>query len=194
MMEQTLSQHQRDALLQLARSAVARAIGLQAERGPCPERGSTSRVEGAPPAMAVRAGAFVSLHLGHDLRGCIGYLEADLPLVEVVERCAASAAVSDPRFPPLGAAEWPRVTIEISVLGPLEPVADISEIEIGRHGLVAALGVRRGLLLPQVAAEWKWTAEEFIRHTCRKAGLPADAWQKGATLHKFEADVFSEKT
>ena len=180
-MKLTLSEAQRQALLQLARAAMARAIGVPSTLA-------------ASPAIAVRAGAFVSLHLGHDLRGCIGYLEADTPLIDVIERCAASAAVSDPRFPSLSATEWPRVTIEISVLGPLELVAHISEIEIGRHGLVAALGVRRGLLLPQVAVEWNWTADEFIEHTCRKAGLPADAWQKGATLHKFEADVFSEKT
>jgi len=180
-MVQTLGEGQRQALLQLARAAVARAIGMPSTLA-------------APPAIAMRAGAFVSLHLGHDLRGCIGYLEADSPLVDVVERCAASAAVSDPRFPSLSATEWPRVTIEISVLGPLELVAQINEIEIGRHGLVAALGVHRGLLLPQVAVEWNWTAGEFIEHTCRKAGLPGDAWRKGATLHKFEADVFAEKT
>ena len=180
-MKLTLSEAQRQALLQLARAAVARAIGVPSTLA-------------ASPAIAVRAGAFVSLHLGRDLRGCIGYLEADTPLIDVIVRCAASAAVSDPRFPSLSAAEWPRVNIEISVLGPLELVAHISEIQIGRHGLVAALGVRRGLLLPQVAVEWNWTADEFIEHTCRKAGLPAGAWQNGATLHKFEADVFSEKT
>ena len=180
-MELTLSEAQRQALLQLARSAVARAIGVQSTLA-------------APPAIAVRAGAFVSLHLGRDLRGCIGYLEADTLLIDVIERCAASAAVSDPRFPSLSAAEWPRVNIEISVLGPLELVAHLSEIEIGRHGLVAALGVRRGVLLPQVAVEGNWTADEFIEHTCRKAGLPVDAWQKGATLHKFAADVFSERS
>src|SRR5439155_4212477 len=116
---------QRQALLQLARAAVARAIGVQF-------------ILAAPPAIAVRGGAFVSLHLGHDLRGCIGYLEADTPLTDVIERCAASAAVSDPRFPSLSAAEWPRVNIEIAVRAPRELVAHTSEIEIERRGLVAA--------------------------------------------------------
>jgi AmmeMemoRadiSam system protein A len=139
------------------------------------------------------AGAFVSLRVGKDLRGCIGYLEQDLPLVEVVERCAVSAALSDPRFPSLSAPEWSRTTIEISVLGPIEPVAEICEIEVGRHGLVAEHGRRRGLLLPQVAAEWGWSRDEFVQHACRKAGLPEDAWQRGATLYKFEAEVFGDK-
>src|SRR5437660_7556245 len=111
-MVQTLGEGQRQALLQLARAAVARAIGMPSTLA-------------SSPAIAVRAGAFVSLYLGHDLRGCIGYLEADSPLVDVVERCAASAAVSDPRFPSLGPAEWQGVPVELSALGPLVLVPQI---------------------------------------------------------------------
>jgi AmmeMemoRadiSam system protein A len=171
----------RQELLRRARTAVARAIGAE-------EPGPLMKNSWPPPKAASvitgGAGAFVSLRVGKDLRGCIGYLEQDLPLVEVVERCAVSAALSDPRFPSLSAPEWSRTTIEISVLGPIEPVAEICEIEVGRHGLVAEHGRRRGLLLPQVAAEWGWSRDEFVQHACRK---------RGATLYKFEAEVFGDK-
>ena len=141
---------------------------------------------------ALRAGAFVTLRLRGELRGCIGYVESDLPLEEVIERCAVSAAVSDPRFPPLRTSECGEVEVEISVLGPIEPVADVSDVIVGRHGLVCELGRRRGLLLPQVAREWNWNAFEFASQTCLKAGLPMDAWRQGARLFKFEAEVFGE--
>lgn len=149
----------------------------------------------APPAGASerRAGAFVTLHVRGELRGCIGHVQADRRLVDVVAECAVSAASADPRFPPVTAPELPLVAIEVSVLGPLEPVARIEEVEVGRHGLVVESGRRRGLLLPQVAREWGWDAVAFVAQTCRKAGLPQDAWPSGgATLLRFEADVFGE--
>ena len=171
----------RKALLLLARSAIARAIG--AERAVAPH----------PQALDdLRAGAFVTIRINGRLRGCIGYPEPGLPLVEVVERCAVSAAISDPRFPPLTQAEWKDVDLELSVLGPIEPVHDLRDIVTGRDGLIAESGSRRGFLLPQVAVEWKWDAAEFAAQTCVKAGLPRDAWQKGAKLFKFEAEVFGE--
>jgi uncharacterized protein len=163
----------RQTLLRRARAAIASTIGAEIEQ---PAATAT------PPA--VRAGAFVTLRVGGDLR----------LLVEVVERCAISAAVSDPRFPAVSVSEWPLINLEISVLGPLERVHDIGEIEIGRHGLVVQLGKRHGLLLPQVAVEWKWDREEFASHTCVKAGIERDAWRTGATLLKFEAEVFGENT
>jgi AmmeMemoRadiSam system protein A len=200
-MDPTLNDAARQELLRCARTAIARAIGarepdsvllpLEQTQG-IPS--AVDRADGTASAVTDRAGAFVSLHVGKDLRGCIGYLERDLPLIQVVERCAVSAAIGDPRFPSLSATEWSRTTIEISVLGPIEPVAEIGEIEVGRHGLVAEHGQRRGLLLPQVATECGWSRDEFIEHTCRKAGLPKDAWQCGATLYKFEAEVFGETT
>ena len=110
----------------------------------------------------------------------------------MIERCAVSAAISDPRFPALSVAEWSEIDLEVSVLGPIEPVTDMAAVVIGRHGLIVEFGRRRGLLLPQVAIEWKWTAVEFASQTCVKAGLPRDAWQKGAKLFKFEAEVFGE--
>ena len=181
-----LSETERRTLLRLARTAIARAIGAgDAEARPTPFE---------PPSMAMLrpACAFVSLHVGQDLRGCIGHLEPDAPLTDVVQRCAVSAALSDPRFSPVSPAEWSRVALEISVLGLFEVVADIAEIEVGRHGLIAEHCERRGLLLPQVAIEWGWNREEFVEQTCRKAGLPKDAWSRGAKLFKFEADVFGE--
>jgi AmmeMemoRadiSam system protein A len=171
----------------VARAALARVIGVDNQ-----ERGAGVALHtGTRPALRTAAGAFVTIHTGKDLRGCIGYPESDLPLAEVVRRCAVAAATSDRRFPVLNASEWPRVSIEISVLGPIEPVADISEMEMGRHGLIAQLGHLRGVLLPQVAAERGWGREEFADHTCRKAGLPTGAWRSGAKLFKFEAQVFS---
>ena len=178
----------RKSLMLIARAAIARAIGAVsvipvADPIPSPQ----SLIPGD-----FRAGAFVTLRIKGELRGCIGYPEAELPLVEVVERCAVSAAISDPRFPPLSVAEWNDVDLEISVLGPIERVDDIQQVVVGRDGLIAEFGRRRGLLLPQVAVEWSWDASEFAAQTCIKAGLPRDAWQKGARLFKFEAEVFSE--
>lgn len=182
----------RKSLLARARAAIARAIDAElvtpgASLIPNPE----SLIPGLIPDD-FRAGAFVTLRMNGALRGCIGYPEPQLPLIEVVERCAVSAAISDPRFPPVTVFEWSSIDLEISVLGPIELVRDVSEIEVGRHGLVVELGRRRGLLLPQVATEWNWDATEFAAQTCVKAGLPRDAWRKGATLFKFEAEVFAE--
>ena len=175
----------RRALLALARAEIGRAIGIKSD--PSESLESLIPVEFA-------AGAFVTLRRRGQLRGCIGYPEPEFPLVHVVRQCAISAALSDPRFPPLTAAEWHDIELEISVLGPIAPVAEISQVVIGRHGLIVESGRRRGLLLPQVAVEWNWSADEFAAQTCRKAGLPIDAWRTGASLFTFEAEVFSEGT
>ena len=171
----------RRPLLRRARAAIARAIGV--DDGPL----FADSIPGD-----LHAGAFVTIRINGKLRGCIGYPDPDLPLLEVVERCAVSAALSDPRFPPLSAAEWDEVDLELSVLGPIEAVVDIAEVVVGRHGLIVESGHHRGLLLPQVAVEWKWNAAEFAAQTCIKAGLPQDACQHGATLFRFEAEVFGE--
>jgi AmmeMemoRadiSam system protein A len=172
----------RKSLMLRARAAITRAVGAE-----------PPVVDPQPLAPCdVRAGAFVTLRMNGLLRGCIGYPEPDLPLVDVVERCSVSAAIGDPRFPSLTKEEWNDVQLELSVLGPIEPVDDIQGVTIGRHGLIVELGRRRGLLLPQVAVEWGWNAVEFAAQTCTKAGLPRDAWQKGAKLFKFEAEVFGE--
>lgn len=140
------------------------------------------------------SGVFVTLKRDGDLRGCLGVLRLDGTLADEVVRCARDSATRDPRFPPVSPEELSRLTLEISVLGPLEPIDPSAPdaVVIGRHGLVVEHGRHRGLLLPQVAVEWGWTREEFLRRTCRKAGLPDDAWRTGAQVWRFEADVFGE--
>jgi AmmeMemoRadiSam system protein A len=141
----------------------------------------------------VKGGAFVTLHRGDELRGCIGHIERDEFLVRVVARCAVAASTSDPRFRSVTAGELDDLSIELSILGPLEPIAGADDIEVGRHGLLIEKGWSRGLLLPQVATEWRWDREQFLEQTCRKAGLPPTAWKSGANLWRFDAEVFGEE-
>lgn len=138
-------------------------------------------------------GAFVTLStLSDDLRGCIGTILPVGPLDATVARMAVAAAVEDPRFLPVTPQELPALRIEISALTVPEP-ADAERIEVGRHGLIVTRGSRKGLLLPQVASEWGWDRVEFLAQTCRKAGLPADAWRDSQTLLEwFEAEVWGE--
>lgn len=171
----------RARLLQLARDAIAAHISRLGE--------PALSIEGV---LARRGGAFVTLHTNGSLRGCIGHVEADEPLGYVIPRCAISAATQDPRFATVGPSELAHLDIELSLLGPLEPITGSADIEVGRHGLIVERGWNRGLLLPQVATEWKWDVEAFLTHTCRKAGLPDDAWKHGTTLWRFEAEVFGE--
>lgn len=145
------------------------------------------------PELQQLAGAFVSLHCGDDLRGCIGLIKPDGPLFRTVQHCAVSAASEDYRFERVSPEEVPGITLEISVLSPLERTTDASEVEVGRHGLYVVQGQRRGLLLPQVATDWGWDRETFLAQTCVKAGLDEDAWRDPATtIYLFQAQVFSE--
>ncbi|HUJ31887.1 MAG TPA: AmmeMemoRadiSam system protein A [Candidatus Acidoferrum sp.] len=137
-------------------------------------------------------GAFVTLHRGSRLRGCIGQLSTGEPLVEMVARCARSAALEDPRFSPVVPDEVAQIEIEISVLSPLEDIT-LDKIEPGTHGLIVSQGWRRGVLLPQVATQFGWTAERFLEETCVKAGLDREAWKDPETrVQAFTAEVFSE--
>lgn len=177
-----LSEPQRVALLDLARRSVVAAVS-GSPFPPLPD-------ETLPDAC----GVFVTIKRHGELRGCLGTLQCREGLGREVARCASDAAREDPRFPPVGVSELPDVSLEVSVLGPLEAIdpRDPHSISIGRHGLVVEQGVRRGLLLPQVATEWGWTIDQFLRQACLKAGLPPDAWQHGATVSRFEAEVFGE--
>jgi AmmeMemoRadiSam system protein A len=178
-----LSDADKKELLRIARASIAAALNDRP--------GERSEQSGA--SLKERCGAFVTLHLRGELRGCIGYIEARFPLYETIEEAAAKAAFEDPRFLPLSAEEFEDVEIEISVLSPLQKVLNVEEIEVGKHGLVIDGGYTRGLLLPQVATEYGWGREQFLTQTCRKAGLPADAWKKkGVTIYSFTSDVFSE--
>jgi AmmeMemoRadiSam system protein A len=137
-------------------------------------------------------GAFTTLHLERKLRGCVGYVYPVKTLWRTVAETAVSAAFNDTRFEPVTAGEAPRLKVEISVLSPLVPIAP-DDIEAGKHGLVVTLGSRRGLLLPQVAVEFGWNSRAFLEETCHKAGLPPDAWKRGAVLEAFTAEVFHEE-
>ncbi len=141
--------------------------------------------------LAEQRGAFTTLHLDGKLRGCIGYVFPTQSLYATVAETARAAAFDDPRFQPVSREEAAELMIEISVLSPLKPIVP-DEVVIGKHGLVVMQGSRRGLLLPQVPVEWGWDRETFLSQTCLKAGLAPDAWQGGAELQAFTAEVFSE--
>jgi AmmeMemoRadiSam system protein A len=140
-----------------------------------------------------KRGAFVTLKKHGHLRGCIGYIKAVKPLGETVQEMAIAAAFHDPRFPSLKPDEIEELTFEISVLSPLKRIKDINEIEVGKHGLYIVRGYKSGLLLPQVAVEYKWNKESFLNETCYKAGLPAQAWMNEETeIYTFSADYFGD--
>jgi AmmeMemoRadiSam system protein A len=139
-----------------------------------------------------RRGAFVTLHVDGELRGCIGYPLPVKPLDETIIEMAVAAASQDTRFEPLAADEMERLKIEISVLGLPEPVGDPERVEVGRHGIIVSKGYFKGLLLPQVPVEQRWDRETFLAHGCLKAGLPPEEWRKGAKIEVFTAQVFSE--
>jgi AmmeMemoRadiSam system protein A len=156
-------------------------------------KGTAPRPDLAPP-LDLPCGAFVSIHRGLTLRGCLGRITGDLPLGRVVAHLAEAVADSDPRFPPVTVAELSELSVEISVLTP-ERDASAEEIVVGRHGVIVERGPRRGLLLPQVAADHGWDAIAFLEHTCLKARLPPDAWKDPETrLSIFEAQVFGESS
>jgi AmmeMemoRadiSam system protein A len=142
--------------------------------------------------LAEARGAFTTWHLEGRLRGCIGYVFPAQSLYRAVAETARAAAFDDPRFNPVTLAEARAVKAEISVLSTLRSIAP-EEIVIGKHGLVITEGGRRGLLLPQVPVEWNWDRETFLAQTCRKAGLAPGAWQRGAELQAFTAEVFGEE-
>lgn len=157
------------------------------------ETGKTLSFEVKSPSLLTNGAAFVSLYKRGALRGCIGHTEARNALWATVRDVAIAAATQDPRFPPVSPDELRQLNIEISVLTPLKRVKSIEEIKVGVHGLMMVRGSRSGLLLPQVATEYGWTREEFLQHTCMKAGLPPQAWQDPKTeIYSFEAEVFSK--
>lgn len=175
------SPEERTELLRLAHDAIEAALsGHKLELNP------------ASPRLLEPRGAFTTLHLDGNLRGCVGYVYPVKTLHRTVAETAVAAAFNDTRFPPVTAEEAARLKIEISVLSPILPIA-AEDIEAGRHGLVVTLGSRRGLLLPQVAVEFGWDAQTFLGETCHKAGLPLDAWERGAVIEAFTAEVFHEE-
>jgi AmmeMemoRadiSam system protein A len=179
---ESISNHEKSALLQIARRSLVETI-VHARRWQPDSRAGI---------LAERRGAFVTLHLRGKLRGCVGQVEAYKSLAETVARCAIAAAREDDRFNPVQPDEVMQLEIEISLLSLPKPITP-GEIVIGTHGLIVECGPFRGLLLPQVATERQWNAEKLLSETCLKAGLPADAWKSPETkIFGFTAEVFSE--
>ncbi len=177
----------RASLLRMARSAIA---GYLATR-----RTPDATAMGIPIADDMRqpGGAFVTLHKRGALRGCIGELDPERPLFEVVLHHALNAAFKDPRFPPVGPEELDALHIEISALTPPVPVESWEDIEVGHHGVILRHGRASAVFLPQVAEEQGWDLETMLGYLSRKAGLDADAWQSPeARFRVFEATVFGE--
>lgn len=144
--------------------------------------------------LEFQRGAFVTIHRRGQLRGCIGNFTSPEPLVRTIEEMAKAAASQDPRFMPLRPAELTEIDLEISVLSPLRPIKDISEIEVGRHGIYIINPRGRGVLLPQVATEQGWDRDTFLEHTCLKAGLQPGCWQDPQSqVLIFSAQVFGER-
>ncbi len=188
---QEFSSEERHQLLRLAHDSISSALEHQ-----------EIALDPPTPHLAELRGAFTSLYLRRDrpeegrhdkeLRGCVGYVLANCSVYRAVGETARAAAFDDNRFPPVTREEAPHLEIELSILSPAQPIQS-EEVEVGRHGLVISWHGRRGLLLPQVPVERGWDRTTFLEQTCRKAGLPADAWQKGATIEAFTAEVFGEK-
>jgi AmmeMemoRadiSam system protein A len=176
-----LDSSQQKQLLQLARAAVSS------------DKSADSRAQECDPALRqIRGGAFVSLHKGGKLRGCIGSFSGEAPLPDIVWQMAKAAAFKDPRFKPLQKEELADLKVEISVLSPLQKSSP-QQVEVGKHGIFIISPRGRGVLLPQVAAEYGWDRETFLQQTCLKAGLPASAWKDAdVEVYLFTAQIFAE--
>jgi len=176
---------ERRVLLRAARDSINRALS-----------GGKKIPEGLPDipdTLKQPCGAFVTLTKYGDLRGCIGYVEAQAPLYETVVTAAKSAAFRDTRFEPVTSDEMKDIEIEISILKPPSPVESWKDIELGRHGIILSKRGRRALFLPHVATERNWDLPTTLTHLAMKAGLASDDWREGASYEVFEAEVFGER-
>jgi AmmeMemoRadiSam system protein A len=174
------SPDERSLLLRLAHDSIAAALDQR-------------ELSLAPPSahLAEPRGAFATLYYRGGLRGCVGFVLPVTPLYRTVAESARGAAFDDSRFSPVTGDESLELQVSLSILSAPQPIP-ADQIEIGRHGLLISLGHYRGLLLPQVAVEHEWDRIQFLEQTCRKAGLPLNAWQTGAKLEAFTAEVFSD--
>ncbi|MCF8032171.1 MAG: AmmeMemoRadiSam system protein A [Desulfarculaceae bacterium] len=184
MSDRPLKPEEQEALLALARQTIAKLVGAGGDQTPPADL----------PGPEIERGAFVTLHEHGQLRGCIGNFVGQGPLSQTIEEMAVAAASQDPRFPPLGRGELDQVDLEISVLSPLKPIEDVSEIQVGTHGIYIISPRGRGVLLPQVATEYGWDRETFLDQTCVKAGLAPGCWRDPNTqILIFSAQIFAEK-
>lgn len=180
----SLGNSEKQSLLEVARRALTCAVQSR-------EFLADVRGEGV---LREPGGAFVTLRKRTSLRGCIGQLPSAEPLIDVIAHCAVAVAREDPRFDPVRLDELCDIEIELSVLSPLAAITPQLIIS-GKHGLLVTRGHQRGVLLPQVAAEYRWSALRFLEETCVKAGLERDAWKDRVTkIEAFTADVFSESS
>jgi AmmeMemoRadiSam system protein A len=176
------SAEEREILLRLAHDSIVSALEHR-------------EISFDPPTahLSENRGVFTSLYLRGELRGCVGYALPTASVYRAVSETARAAAFEDTRFSPVTREEAPELKIELSILSPPQLIPP-EEIEIGRHGLLITMSGYRGLLLPQVPVEHNWDRVTFLNQTCRKAGLSLDAWQKGAKIEAFTAEIFGEKT
>jgi len=174
---------EKSALLALARATIVARVNGQ----PLPELAKTTK------GLESQSGCFVTIKQKGQLRGCIGSFVSARPLWQTVQEMAVSAATRDPRFYPMKPADLSDFSLEISVLSPLQLIQSVEEIKVGVHGIYLIKGAAHGVLLPQVAVEYGWDRETFLRHTCLKAGLPENSWQKECEIYLFSAEVFGEE-
>ncbi|MDR2758721.1 MAG: AmmeMemoRadiSam system protein A [Spirochaetaceae bacterium] len=192
-MNLTITPEEREALLADVRETISAALERRPpeyQRGPALEKA----VREGNSALTKPCGAFVTIHKGKDLRGCIGRLIASDSLEKTVRIMAGEAAFGDPRFSPLSRTEWPACTIEISALSPMEPCSDPASVRVGLHGLYLVHRGQSGVLLPQVPVEQGWDLDKYLDYICVKAGLPPHSYDApGAQLYTFTAAVFGEE-
>lgn len=181
-MSDKLSRKDQQLLLTIARTTIDSYISNK----------SVPALPEANPALEEQRGCFVTIKKDGALRGCIGTFTSDKPLRQTVQEMAVSAATRDPRFYPMKQTDLADYHLEISVLSPLRKIDSIDEIIVGEHGLYMEKNIARGVLLPQVATEFGWDRETFLRQTCLKAGLRPDEWQDGVTIYIFSADIFGD--
>ena len=181
-MAEMLTKKEQRELLKIARNTIASYVNS----------GTMPAVETASGGLNLESGCFVTIKQHGQLRGCIGNFVSDQPLYRLVQEMAVSAATRDPRFYPMKQQDLNAFELEISVLSPLELISSVDEIKVGRHGIYLVKSSSRGVLLPQVATEYGWDRDTFLKHTCLKAGLPENAWQNDCKIYIFSALVFGE--
>jgi AmmeMemoRadiSam system protein A len=181
-MTELLTEKEQKELLKIARGTIVAYV----------TNGNVPAIAAASPGLNLHSGCFVTIKKQGELRGCIGNFISDKPLYLLVQEMAISAATRDPRFYPMKKDDLADFTVDISVLSPLTKAGSVEEIQVGVHGIYIVKGSYRGVLLPQVATEYGWDRDQFLQHTCVKAGLPQDAWQGECDIYLFSAQVFGE--